>query len=133
MGVWQPGYLVESEFQVTVTEEKEVPAMWGQDTYTGIKAVTADGKEFTRNWNYFPDDSMTPCYYWDALEDELGVWQPEDAVQAYNMGFVHVDNYGNRKIPAGFEICRKHDKVVEDGVGCWNCFMENRYNTLKPD
>ena len=53
------GYVVLGEFVTKVIEVKEVKGMWGSDIFQGVKTSTEDGKIFTRNWNYFPDDSMT--------------------------------------------------------------------------
>ena len=119
------GYIVLEEFIVTVIETKNVKGMWRSDTYQGLKATTEDGKPFTCNWNSFPDDSMTPTYYWDVLEDENDIWQPVDAIQALNHGYIHVDKTGNQKIPFGVSVCNKH-KVFYD-ITCWKCHYEKRY------
>jgi len=116
------GYVVLDEFFVEVIETKDVKGMWGSDVYQGLKTITENGKIFTLNWNSFPDDSMTPTYYWDTIEDENGIWQPVNAIQALNHGLVHVDKSGNRKIPEGVSFCDKH-KIFYD-TACWRCDYE---------
>ena len=95
--------------------------MFGTEMYQGLRASTEDGKIFTRNWNSFPDDSMTPTHYWDALEDENGVWMPVDAIQALNTGYVYVDKTGNQEIPIGVSVCDKHKYTVFYDTTCWKC------------
>jgi len=118
LGVSHSGYVVTKEFVVTITEEQETKGMWSNGIYRGWKAVDENGKIFTCNWNRFPDDSMTPTFYWDTMEDEDGVWQPVDGVQAYSYG-IHVDENGNRKKPAGSKLCDLHNVLyIEE---CWKC------------
>jgi len=116
------GYVVLGEFVTKVIEVKEVKGMWGSDIFQGVKTSTEDGKIFTRNWNYFPDDSMTPTYYWDAIKDKNGVWQPVDAIQALNHGLIHVDKNENRKVPIGVSLCDRHNIFYD--TACWRCDYE---------
>ena len=117
------GYVVLDEFFTKVIEIRfDVKGMWSSDVFQGLKASTEDGKIFTLNWNIFPDDSMTPTYYWDTIKDENGIWQPVDAIQALNHGLIHVDKSGNRKIPKGVSFCNKH-KIFYD-TACWRCNYE---------
>jgi len=113
------GYIVLDEFVVTVIETKDVRGMFGTEMYQGLKASTEDGKNFTRNWHSFPDDAMTPNYYWNVIEDENGIWQPVDAIQALNTGYIHVDKKGDQKIPFGVFVCDKHNVFYD--TTCWKC------------
>ena len=114
------GFVVLEEIPVTVIELKEVRGMWSNDTYTGYKAVSEDGEEFTCNWGSFPDDSMTPTFYWDGRKDYRGTWVPEDAFQRVNMKiFPCVTETGERAIPTGALYCEKHDHYyLEECIGC---------------
>ena len=110
-GVSQGGYVVLEQIPVTITETRKVPGMWGgpEKKYEGWKAIADHtGEEFTCNWFSFPDDSMTPAYYWDARTDSRGTWQPVDACQAFNHGYAHVNEDGTRCNPIGATICSKH-------------------------
>jgi len=117
LGKDHDGYIVLEEFVVTVTEVKTVPGTWSREPYEGWKAVTEDGKEFTCNFTSFPDDSMTPTYFWDTVVDE-DVWQPVNAEQAFEF-YIHVDKEGNRKIPIGHSVCAKHN--IAFTKTCWRC------------
>jgi len=118
-GIQHSGDVVTKEFTVTITEERDVKGTWAGETHKGWKGIDENGKIFTCNWNHFPDDSMTPSYYWDIIEDEDGVWQPVDAIQAYSHG-IHVDENGNIKRPDGSRLCVKHN-VLHLGDECWKC------------
>lgn len=119
MGIAHSGYIVTEEFEVIITEVRPVKNMWGDGMSTGWKGETKDGKVFTCNWHSFPDDSMTPTYYWDCIKDESGLWRPVDAEQAVNDHYVHVDPEGNQKLPVGSTVCEKHKVVYLDQ--CWKC------------
>jgi hypothetical protein len=120
LGITHDGYIVPEEYIVTIVEEKPVRAMWGQETYMGYRALTDDGKEFTLNWSSFPDDSMTPTYYWNGTyNNSEEPWMPVDALQASNSHIPHVDEHGNKKIPVGAKQCEKHNEVYLDQ--CWKC------------
>jgi hypothetical protein len=124
MGIWQSGYVVRKEYVVTIIETKKVRGMWGSDEYDGWKAISEEGFVFTCNWDVFPDDSPTPSYYWDGVDDGIGgYWRPVDAIQASQM-FPHVDALGNKVIPAGAKICEKHGVLFLDEC-CWHCEYEN--------
>ena len=62
---------------------------------------------------------MTPNYYWNVIEDENSIWQPVDAIQALNTGYIHVDEKGNQKIPLGVFVCDKHNVFYD--TTCWKC------------
>ena len=123
MGVSQLGYIVYDEFLVTIVEVKQVRGRWGNSFYEGWKAVTENGDEFTCNWEIFPDDSMTPTYYWDARNDNGVLWRPVDAIQAHNF-FPHVDIYGNKKLPMMSKVCEKHSDALHlESDVCWKCVV----------
>jgi hypothetical protein len=64
LGIFQTGYIVLESYNVKIIEIKAVPGLWDtKHQYEGWKAVTDNGKEFTCNWNTFPDDSITPTFY----------------------------------------------------------------------
>lgn len=129
MGVWQSAYVVKKEYVVTIIETKKVKGAWGKGLYDGWKATTEDGKEFTCNWNVFPDDSITPSYFWDAVEDDDGkFWQPVDAIQACEI-HLHVDEIGERKFPVNSLRCSKHNTVFLDT--CWRCEYEKSKGNVK--
>ena len=129
------GYIVAEEIRVTVVEQRnDVPAMWSEgQTYWGLRAVAEDGREYTLNWTFFPDDARTPTYYWDCIIDDEGhAWQPVDAVQAYNHKLsAHVRFDGTRAVPGGAEVCPKHDyayytdrEPFKSGDRCFHCFCD---------
>jgi len=122
MGVSHSGYVVSEQILVTVIETKKVPVMWGKGEDEGWKAISDAGEEFTCNWNSFPDDSMTPTYYWDARKDARGLWQPVDGIQTYNQGTgVHCNSDGTKCKPLGANICKKHNYAYLDGEECFRC------------
>ena len=97
MGVSHSAYVVLEAYPVEIIETRQVKGMWGGGEYEGWKAVTKDGKVFTCNWESFPDDSITPTFYWNGIKDENGLWQPEDAEQALAYGAApYVDVFGNK-------------------------------------
>lgn len=121
MGVAQKGYIVTEEYPVTIIETKKVKGMWGNSEYDGWKAITEDGRVFTCNWDSFPDDSMTPTYYWDVVKENNGeLWQPVDAIQSVRY-FPCVDVNGNRKMPVNSKTCEKHNEVYLLSENCWKC------------
>lgn len=126
------GYIVRHEVVVKVVEVRvNVPGMYGTDRGNlGLRAVTTryDALEFTQNWTIFPDDSMSPTYYWDTCEYMGKLWQPEDAERAYNSRIPHVRVDGIRAVPnSDIHICPKHDYAYypqADGYGCMRCRIE---------
>lgn len=112
----QTGYIVAREIPVIVTEEKAVPCMWSNNQQIGQKAIGPNGKDYTCNWTSYPDDSMTPTYYWDTVKDtDGGLWMPVDAIQAFNLKIgPHVREDGSRAIPIGAEICNEHNRAYLD-------------------
>lgn len=128
----QEGYVVKREIRVTVTEVRtDVPGLWGREkNYHGWKAMDAHGKVYTCNWKSFPDDSMTPTYYWDVMKDfvdgETYYWRPEDALQAVN-SFPHVWPDGRPYIPFGMKKCPTHKYYYDpdEEFGCWRCHLES--------
>lgn len=118
------GYLVLEQIVVTVSEIcNTVKDMWtGLNNCTGWKAVSESGEVFTCNWEVYPSDSMTPTYYWDVREDARGLWQPEDACQAWDM-YPHVDANGQKIMPIGTIICDKHH-IASIDEPCWRCAFE---------
>lgn len=126
MGIYHSGYIVLEEFIVTIVETKKVPNMWGGGFSDGWRALTEMGREFTCNWHSYPDDSITPTYYWDVVkEDDGSLWTPEDAKQAYGHGYPYVRPDGSRAIPEGMQVCSEHDIAYFDE--CWKC----AFNKLK--
>jgi hypothetical protein len=118
---YHEGYIILDEFIAIISEIKKVKGMFGNGEHEGWKAITNNGEEFTCNWNIFPDDSMTPTYYWDIVKDNTGLWRPTDAIQASNTGYIFVDIDGNKKIPMGAKICNKHEYDVTYLDECWRC------------
>jgi hypothetical protein len=118
LGIAHHGYVVMEEFEVTITEERDVKGMWGAEIFKGWKGIDKNGKIFTCNWYSFPDDSMTPTYYWDVINDGSGPWVPVDAIQA-SAHCAYVDKNGNKKIPIGSSICENHKTIYMDK--CWKC------------
>jgi hypothetical protein len=117
--------VVLEEFHVTVVEEKEVRGMFGDGTYTGIKARTDDGENvFTRHWNSFPDDAAMPNYFWDTTKYKEKPDRPVDALLAVNL-FLFVDANGERKIPVGVSLCEKHGEYFLST--CWKCDAEKQF------
>lgn len=121
MGRGHDGYVVLEQIPVTVNEVKQVPNTWGKGTSPGWKALAKDGREFTCNWEHFPDDSSTPSYFWDGYRHGNELWQPVDAVQAYGFGLAHVTPEGERAIPEGATICEKHNTAFLLGDYCFRC------------
>ena len=121
------GYVILKEAIVTVIEEKQISYMWSRGNGIGLRAVTEDGVEYTRNWHSYPDDSMTPTYYWDVVEQETDVlWEPVDAYQAYNLKVsVYVKEDDTKAIPSGAQICDTHDRAFQEGNKCVNCYFES--------
>jgi hypothetical protein len=125
-GLKHNGYIVYEQIPVTVIETRKVQGMFGTGIHDGWKAVSDTGEEFTNNWHSYPDDSMTPTYYWDAREDKRGTWQPVDACQAFNFGFAHVHEDGTRCYPIGATVCLKHKRAHLDEKNCFECEYEAR-------
>jgi hypothetical protein len=86
-----------------------------------------------RHWNIFPDDSMIPNFYWDAREDDRGVWQPEDGVQAHNWFIPYVTPDGQKAIPLEATICPLHNYAYYEweGLGCFECLLAARKKARK--
>ncbi len=117
-------YVVLEEFHVSVIEEKQVPGMFGNGTFTGIKAKAKDSEHiFTRHWNSFPDDSSSPNYYWDVMEHKGELIQPVDAMLATEL-FLHVNERGERKIPTGVSFCDEHKVYFQQS--CWRCEVKKQ-------
>lgn len=69
---------------VEVIESRDVPGMFGKDTYKGYRARGEDGRFYLCNWTSFPDDSATPTWMWfrempesemhDAIKQDDAAW-----------------------------------------------------------
>ena len=127
-----PGYIVYDEYHVTVTEtHNHSKCMWtDKSDYPGTRAVTDDGIVFTQHWEYFPSDSYSPSYYWDGVKDVAGnLWQPVDALQAYNKqsGGPFISQ-GEKARPHHTELdyCQEHDQLFfqQQGQKCFQCVLE---------
>lgn len=113
------GYIVEEEIRVKIVELKQVPNMWGPGTNEGWRAVDKDGKSYFCNWHSYPDEAMTPTYYW-TMEDEYP--NLVDAEQAIGMR-IYVNKDGSKAIPKDFKYCDLHNiwyDSVRNGK-CWKC------------
>ncbi len=120
MGIKHPGYIVKEQIPVTIIKVKKVPYLFGDGYGEGWLAKSDTGEEFTCNWNRFPDDSMTPTYYWDVKKDHRGLWEPVDAIQTQGW-YPHVDEKGNQCIPINSVFCKNHNiTYLKDGE-CWKC------------
>lgn len=54
---------------VTISEERKTRGMWGKDSfYSGFTGVDASGRKYRLNWDYYPDDSLTPMWLWDGVD-----------------------------------------------------------------
>lgn len=130
-GKKHPGYIVDDEYHVTVTEtHNRSKCMWtDKSDYPGTKAVTEDGIVFTQHWKNFPSDSNNPSYYWDAVQDVDGIiWQPTDALQAYNKQYgVPFVFMGKKARPHHEELtyCLEHDQMFfyQQGGRCFQCVL----------
>jgi hypothetical protein len=127
MGVPRQGYVVTHEAPVTIVEVRQVPGMWGsKEKYEGWRAQDAEGKNYYCNWHSFPDDSMTPAYYWDTPDwgDDMMRWI--DAEQAYSMHVApHVRPNHTKAVPVGAVVCEKHDTARLPPLKCWRCEIED--------
>lgn len=116
---------------VTVTEvRKDVKDMWtGEKKHTGLKAVDANGVEYTCCWDSFPSDSMTPMWQWFCPSTK-DFW--------FDLAFVTQQGRHPTAIPEVvrnldfFRFCDVHREFhyVREGdgiAGCWQCHLEQQY------
>lgn len=134
-GMPHRGRLVVEEIPVTVVEEKSVSGDYGSesDSYKGLRALARDGRVFVQNWDYFPETSLMPTYYWFHFKGDISnptdVYEVVDSIQAANHNklygpYVHAD--GTRAIPQHENVryCAKHDYFHGGGAAttiCWRC------------
>lgn len=125
-GLLHEGWIVLEQIPITITEVRnDVPAMFGETFHQGLKAISKNGEVFTCNWDVYPDDTMTPTFYWDCRKDERGLWTPEDGVQAYNFKWViSITPDGKKAVPLGAKVCKKHDYAYLKEFGCYLCKVE---------
>lgn len=125
------GWVVLEEIPVTVIDQRtDVPGMFGRDKkYLGLKARADDGREFTRNWDSYPDDAMTGAtlswYHINAKEEAPGHGYV-DAIQASSIfyraiGGQYYDEEGNFKVPTGAQVCPRHGDTFLPGDTCDSC------------
>lgn len=124
------GWVVLEEVLVTVTEQRnDVPGMFGDGTFMGLKAVAEDGREFTRNWESFPDDAKTGAtltWYHINAPDDAPFMDFVDAIQASSVfyraiGGQYYDEAGEFKVPTGAEVCKLHGDTHLPGQTCSSC------------
>lgn len=116
------GYVVLEQIPVTITEVRSVRGIWGGGEHEGWKAVARDGREFFCNWKSYPDDSLSPTYWWSHT-DSLGNYvRLTDACQAYGL-IPHSFPSGRKASPRGAKICKLHNRAMID-VGCWRCSLD---------
>ena len=99
--------------------------MFGISRFTGWKAISKNGEEFTCNWKNFPNDSMTPTFYWDVRHDKKSIWRPIDGCQAYNLNFtVYILPNGTKATPIETQLCEKHNYAYTNTECCFKCIIE---------
>jgi len=130
------GWVVSEEIPVTVTEQRQVSGMFGNGEYTGIKATSEDGREFTRFWNSYPDDAYVGVgMVWDAYADGRGrVQEVHDACLAHYWRRVagpQCDAEGKLKIPTGTVQCNRHDDIYLPEMGCMHCRLDELVGNVR--
>lgn len=128
------GWVVLEEIPVTVVEQRnDVPGMFRPDSkYMGLKARAEDGREFTRNWESYPDDAMTGATHrWYHVNAEEGAPFADivDAILATSIfsravGGQCYDEQGAFKVPTGAEICPLHGDTFLTGQQCSDCHFD---------
>lgn len=129
------GWVVLEEVPVVVIEQRnDVPGMFGRSVFTGLKAHSKDGREFTRNWDVYPDDAMTGAtLYWRHANAVRSAPHTDmvDAIQASSVfyraiGGQYYDEAGEFKVPTGADICLLHGDTFLTGQQCSDCHFEER-------
>ena len=119
-GASHEGYKVLGEFAIEIVETRKVKNCWADGFSEGWRAVTPDGIEFTCNWEVFPDDSITPTFYWQRPDQSyMFVFDHVDAEQAVNSWLIFATPEGNKAIPTGFKKCNEHNIWYDKS--CWKC------------
>lgn len=128
------GWVILEEIPVTVVEQRnDVPGMFGRDAeYMGLKARAEDGREFTRNWESYPDDAKTGATHrWYHVNPEEGAPFADivDAILASSIfsravGGQCYDEQGEFKVPSGAEICPLHGDTFLAGQQCSSCHFD---------
>lgn len=127
------GWVVLEEIPVSVIEQRnDVPGMFGNGVFMGLKAQSQDGREFTRNWTTYPDDAMTGAtlhWYHVNASDDMPHQDVVDAIQASSVfyraiGGQYYDEAGEFKVPTGADICLLHGDTFLTGQLCSSCHFE---------
>lgn len=127
------GWIVLEEVPIIVIEQRnDVPGMFGNGTFLGLKARADDGREFTRNWDSYPDDAMTGAtsrWYHINRDDGAPFEDFVDAIQASSIfyraiGGQYYDEQGEFKVPTGAEICMLHGDTFLVGATCSECSFD---------
>lgn len=127
------GWVVLEEVLVTVIEQRnDVPGMFGGGTYMGLKAVAEDGREFTRNWESYPDDVRTGAtlrwHHINAPGDDpfMGFVDAIEATSVFHraIGGQYYDEAGKFKVPTGAEVCKLHGDTHLPGQQCDSCRLD---------
>jgi hypothetical protein len=133
------GYVLIDEVGVVVTEQRnDVPGMFGDGKFIGLKAISEDGRVFSRNWESYPDDAKTGATSHWYLEEK-----PEEAPRAY-LGYVDAvqassvfyrsiggqtyDSGGLYAIPTGSKVCPRHGDTFLKEQECESCRVDSLFH-----
>ena len=114
---------------VEIIETRSVPGVYSDGDFTGWKAKGEDGAIYACNWTRFPDDSMTPCWSWEKLDDKgwpVELW--------YDITYVNhttrlptkpkfIDKY---KDIIGYCDIHKELYLQDSSIKCFSCHMNKR-------
>jgi hypothetical protein len=143
--VTESGVTVLKEVLVTLTDIKTgVPGEWSRipSTRQSLRGLGDDGNVYDKHWDVWPetqlDDFMTVWSIRDDAPEGFLVWQPKEAIHAYNALNRHNDRHpderlerrdlsGNPILPKGdISYCEKHDRYEHRNVQCFRCRMDER-------
>ena len=117
-GFVHAAFVVIKQVVVTVSEVKSIHGSCSGGIFEALKAISEDGRIFTCNWDFYPDDSSSPEFnWWDGENNFI------DACQAYNSKLTpYVTEDGRAAIPIGRTRCIKHHfAYMPDSAGCFFC------------
>jgi len=106
---------------VRIVQAKAVPGCFSNDLYWGYRAVDSAGHNFYRNWENYPDDSMTPGWLWFCQShDQLlsGCWY--DVTVSARRCPKH-PSWLTGEFTKILHWCTKHRELYRAGEKCFHC------------
>lgn len=107
--------------------DSKVPGTYGSKDNIGLRAISADGTEYTCNWGSFDDLSMRPYYSWFGDKENEGLMY-DVTLTKFNSEYLYLIKLLVFKYPDILYRCDLHGTLNYIGNKCYYCHIEELKN-----